>query len=128
MALMLLALTLAQNLRQKLQWRPDFSRLTQNPAYQFGYNAGMQKLTPDSSVEQNGGMIERIAGGIMTVVLVAIVLNEMLTLTIVNQSTGPMSDLIDQATQVGTAALTLAVLGFLAAAATLVLNFFRGGF
>jgi hypothetical protein len=102
--------------------------VTDNAAFNSGFKLGMSKLSTDSTVEQNGGMIERIAGGIMTVVLVAIVLNQMLTLEIVNSSSGPMSGLIDQATSVGTAALTLAILGFLAAAATLVLRFFRGGF
>jgi len=73
-------------------------------------------------------MVEKIAGGIMTITVVAIVLNELFTLSIVNSSSGPFSDLLTQVQNVGTAALTLVVLGFLAAAATVVLQMFRGGF
>ena len=74
-----------------------------------------------------GGMVERIAGGVVSVAVVAVVLNQMFTLEILNQS-GPFSSLIDQTESIGTAALSLVILGFLAAAAGAVLSMFRGGF
>lgn len=95
--------------------------LTSNRAFQKGFSKG-------ESFFQNGGMTERVAGGIMTIAVVAIVLNELFSLQIVNNSSGPFADLITQVQNVGTAALTLIVLGFLAAAAGAVLSMFRGGF
>lgn len=77
---------------------------------------------------QQGGMTERIAGGVMAIAIVAIVLNELFTLSLVNNTTGPFSGLINSVENVGTAALTLVVLGFLAAAGGAVLTMFRGGF
>lgn len=77
---------------------------------------------------QSGGMVERIAGGVMAVAVVAVVLTELFSLSIISNATGPFAGLIDQVENVGTAALTLVVLGFLAAAGGAVLSMFRGGF
>lgn len=77
---------------------------------------------------QRGGMTERIAGGVMAIAIVAIVLNELFSLSLVSNTSGPFSGLIDSVENVGTAALTLVVLGFLAAAGGAVLTMFRGGF
>lgn len=81
-----------------------------------------------SSWWQRGGMTERIAGGVMAIAIVAIVLNELFTLDLVSNTSGPFSGLISSVENVGTAALTLVVLGFLAAAGGAVLTMFRGGF
>jgi hypothetical protein len=72
--------------------------------------------------------VDMIAGGIITLVVVAIVLNQLLTLEIVNNTTGPFSGLIDSVENIGSASLTLIVVGFLAAAAGVVLSMFRGRF
>lgn len=95
--------------------------IADRPAFRAGFERGERFF-------QGSGMVERIAGGVMTIAVVAIVLNELFTLSIVSNQSGPFSGLIDQVENVGTAALTLVVLGFLAAAATVVLRMFRGGF
>jgi len=102
---------------------PDSVR--ESSAFQAGHAAGERSV---ASFRQSSGMVERVAGGIMTIAVVAIVLNQLFTLEIVNSTSGPFSDLITQVQNVGTAALTLIVLGFLAAAAGAVLTMFRGGF
>lgn len=90
-----------------------------------GFQLGQQKF---DEFRQRGGMTERIAGGVMAIAIVAIVLNELFTLQIVNNTTGPFSGLMDTVESVGTGALTLVVLGFLAAAGGAAISMFRGGF
>lgn len=97
------------------------STITESAHYQVGQRAF-------ESWWQRGGMTERIAGGVMAIAIVAIVLNELFTLDLVNNTDGPFSGLITSVENVGTAALTLVVLGFLAAAGGAVLTMFRGGF
>jgi len=99
--------------------------ITSAPAYQRGQN---WFSAASAKFNQQGGMTERIAGGVMAIAIVAIVLNELFSLSLVNNTTGPFSGLIDSVENVGTAALTLVVLGFLAAAGGAVLTMFRGGF
>lgn len=105
---------------------PVADELPDSVTEHVGFKAGFSKGT--EVFGQRGGMVERIAGGVMSVAVVAIVLNELFTLDIVNSSTGPFSSLLTQVENIGTAALGLVVLGFLAAAAGLVLTQFRGGF
>jgi len=90
-----------------------------------GYQFGQQQY---HEFRQRGGMTERIAGGVMAIAIVAIVLNELFTLQIVNNTSGPFSGLMDTVESVGTGALTLVVLGFLAAAGGAAISMFRGGF
>jgi len=99
--------------------------VTDHHAYKLGAKKGEQFV---HSFRQSGSMTERIAGGVMAIAVVAVVLNQLFTLDIVNNTSGPFAGLIDSVTNVGGAALTLVVLGFLAAAAGAVLTMFRGGF
>jgi hypothetical protein len=101
--------------------------VTEKEAYKTGQDAF------DATVAQfkqmgGGGMTERIAGGIIAVTVVAIVLNQLFTLQIVNTTSGPFSGLLTTVESVGTGALTLVVLGFLAAAGGAAIAMFRGGF
>lgn len=98
--------------------------LVDNPAYKAGHKAG-DKFFREM---RQRSTIDMIAGGIMTVVIVGIVLNELLTLQLVSNSSGPFSDLLENTIpQIGTASLTLVVLGFLAAGGSVALSMFRGG-
>jgi len=106
----------------------DVQTLTDSAHFQTGAQLGEQSVERAATWYQQGGMTERIAGGVMAIAIVAIVLNELFTLQLVNNTTGPFSGLIDSVENVGTAALTLVVLGFLAAAGGAVLTMFRGGF
>lgn len=64
-----------------------------------------------------------IGKGLMTVALVVIVLNELFTLSIVNNTTGPFGDLIDTVENLGVAALTLVVIGFIVLGAAVAIGF-----
>lgn len=93
-----------------------------NPWFQMGFNKGQDSI---DRMNAGAGMAERIAGGVMTIAVVALVLNEMFSLSVFN-TTGPFSGLIDSVENIGGAALTLVVLGFLAAAGAAALSMFRG--
>lgn len=99
--------------------------VTESAAYQTGHAKGQQWV---ANFRQSGGMVERIAGGVMAVAVVAIVLNQLFSLSIVNQTSGPFSGLLDTVESVGTGAITLVVLGFLAAAGGAAISMFRGGY
>jgi tetrahydromethanopterin S-methyltransferase subunit F len=74
-----------------------------------------------------GGMVNRIVGGIFAVVLGVIMLNVLLTLDIVNNSSGPFANVFNTIESVGGAALIFIVLGFLAAAGGVAVSMFRQG-
>lgn len=78
--------------------------------------------------QMGNSAVEMIGGGIITVAVIAIVLNQLFTLSIVNDTTGPFSGLIDSVENIGGSALTLVVVGFLAAGAAVTLSMFRGRF
>jgi hypothetical protein len=99
--------------------------VTESAAFQAGQRKAHRMA---ANFRQGGGMVERIAGGVMAVAIVAIVLNELFTLQIVNNTSGPFSGLMDTVESVGTGAITLVVLGFLAAAGGMAISMFRSGF
>lgn len=101
--------------------------VTNSGAYRSG-EALFEASASRVSTWRQTGMTEQIAGGVMAIAIVAIVLNELFSLSLVSNSSGPFAGLISQVENVGTAALTLVVLGFLAAAGGAVLTMFRGGF
>jgi hypothetical protein len=78
--------------------------------------------------QMSNSAVEMIGGGVITVAVVAIVLNQLFTLGIVNNTTGPFSGLIDSTENIGSSALVLVVVGFLAAGAAVTLQMFRGRF
>ncbi len=88
------------------------------------------KITDHSSMNQmGGGAIDRIIGAGVTIAIGAVILNFVLTMDIVANSTGPLGDFLG-----GTlpdtlvAALTFAVLGLIALAGGMALRMLRGGF
>jgi hypothetical protein len=64
-----------------------------------------------------------IGKGLMTVALVVIVLNQLFTLSIINNSSGPFSGLISTVENLGTAALTLVVIGFIVLGASVAMSY-----
>lgn len=64
-----------------------------------------------------------IGKGLMTVALVVIVLNQLFTLEIINNTSGPFAGLITTVENLGTAALTLVVLGFIILGAAVAMSF-----
>lgn len=72
--------------------------------------------------------VQMIGGAVITIAVIVIVVNEVLTVDAVANSTGPFSGVIDSIETTGVAAMTLLVVGLLVAAAAALMNFFRGGF
>lgn len=71
--------------------------------------------------------IQLIGGAIIMMAIIVVILNEVLTLDAVANSTGPFSTVIDSLTSTGSSALILLVIGLLVAAAIAVISFFGGG-
>lgn len=91
-------------------------------AYQMG-----QALAHGMSAEQAfGGMVNAVVGGIFAVALGVVMLNQLFSLSIINTTTGPFATLFDTVENIGGAAITFIVLGFLAAAGGLAVRMFRG--
>jgi len=74
------------------------------------------------------GQVRLIGGAIIMIAVIVLVLNEVLTINAINNSTGPFSGIIDTLEGTGGAALSLLVVGLLVAAAAAVMRFFDVGF
>jgi uncharacterized membrane protein len=72
--------------------------------------------------------VQMIGGAVITIAVIVIVVNEVLTTSAVNNSTGPFSGVIDSLETTGVSAMVLLVVGLLVAAAAALMSFFRGGF
>jgi len=66
---------------------------------------------------------KRIGAGLMTVALVVIVLNQLFTLDIIANTSGPFSSTIDTIENIGGGALTIVVVGFLVLAGAVAMSF-----
>lgn len=64
-----------------------------------------------------------IGKGLMTIALVVVVLNQLFTLDVISNTTGPFSGLITTVENLGTAALTLVVLGFIILGAAVAMSY-----
>ena len=82
----------------------------------------------ETTLNAFGGMVNQIVGGIFAVVLGLIMLNELMTLDIVNSSNGPFASVFSTVESVGGASIIFIVLGFLAAAGGVAVRMFRGGY
>jgi len=64
-----------------------------------------------------------IAQGLATVAIAVVILNEILTIGVVNNTSGPMSGVIDSVETIGGSALTLTVLAFLVLAGAIAMRY-----
>lgn len=83
---------------------------------------GRSKIKREVALTQ-GATAKSIGAGLMTVALVVIVLNQLFTLDIVANTTGPFSSTIDTIENIGGGALTIVVLGFLVLAGAVAMSF-----
>lgn len=82
----------------------------------------------DTALAQNiMGTVQMIGGAVITIAVIVVVVNEVLTIDAVANSTGPMSSVIDSLETTGASAMILLVVGLVVAAAVALLGFFRGG-
>jgi len=85
-------------------------------AAKYAARRGRSRLEQSVSAKQ-------IGSGLMTIALVVIVLNQLFTLSIIANSTGPFSDVISTVENIGGAALTLTTLAFLVLAGAVAMSF-----
>jgi len=82
----------------------------------------------DSEYSQMMRTVQMIGGAVIGIAIVTIVVNEVLTTSAVNNSTGPFGGVINSLETTGVAAMSLLVVGLLVAAASKLMSFFGGGF
>lgn len=73
-------------------------------------------------------VVQLVGGAVIGIAIVTLVVNEVLTVDAINNSSGPFSGVIDSLETTGVAAMTLLVVGLLVVAASQIMNFFGGGF
>lgn len=106
-----------------------FSQTEARTAFRAGKNLGETTLADvdrDRLEQAFGGMINAIVGGIFAVAIGVVMLNVLFSLSIINTSTGPFASIFTTVENIGGAAITFVVLGFLAAAGGLAVRMFRG--
>jgi len=72
--------------------------------------------------------VQMIGGAVVGIAVITIVVNQLLTTSIVANTTGPFDGVITSLENTGVAAMTLLVVGLLVAAASRLMDFFGGGF
>jgi hypothetical protein len=82
----------------------------------------------DSRFSQMMRTVQMIGGAVIGIAIVTIVVNEVLTTSAVNNSSGPFGGVISSLETTGVAAMSLLVVGLLVAAASKLMSFFGGGF
>jgi len=92
-----------------------------------GYQMG--KDLAHSELEQNMmSAVRMIGGAVITIAIVVVVVNEVLTTDAVSTSNGPFAGVITSLESTGVAAMTLLVVGLLVAAASVLLGLFGSRF
>jgi hypothetical protein len=71
--------------------------------------------------------IRMIGGAVILIAIVVLVVNEVLTVNAINNSSGPFTSVIDSLNTTGVAAMSLLVVGLVVAAARAIMGFMGGG-
>jgi len=74
------------------------------------------------------GAVRMIGGAVVGIAVIVLVVNEVLTIGAVSNSTGPFSGVIDSLETTGVAAMTLLVVGLVVVAAQQIMSYMGGGF
>lgn len=113
-------------LRAKRAWEMQLGWEEQAQETQELLDAGEEQW--DQRYNQMMRTVQMIGGAVIGIAVVTIVVNEVLTTSAVNNSTGPFSGVISSLETTGVAAMSLLVIGLLVAAASKLMGFFGGGF
>lgn len=70
--------------------------------------------------------VKMVGGAVIGIAVVTLVVNEVLTVDSINNSTGPFSGVIDSLETTGVAAMTLLVIGLLVVAASFIMRYMEG--
>jgi len=74
------------------------------------------------------GAVRMIGGAVVGIAVIVLVVNEVLTIGAVSNSTGPFAGVIDSLETTGVAAMTLLVVGLVVVAAQQIMSYMGGGF
>lgn len=91
------------------------------------HSADGLEIDPDAEMEFMRA-IQVIGGAVITIAIVALVANEVLTLDAIANSSGPFSGVPDQLGDTGVAAITLLIIGLVVLAANRIMSLFGGRF
>lgn len=72
--------------------------------------------------------VRLVGGAVITIAVVVLVVNEVLTVQAINNTSGPFAPVIDSLGTTGVAAMTLLVIGLIVVAANQIMGFMGGGF
>jgi hypothetical protein len=72
--------------------------------------------------------VRMVGGAVVLIAVIVLVVNEVLTVPAINNSTGPFTPVIDSLGTTGVAAMSLLVVGLVVAAARAIMGFMGGGF
>jgi len=89
------------------------------------------EVTEDSTEEQTLPVMQAvrmIGGAVVGIAVIVLVVNEVLTIGAVSNSTGPFAGVIDSLETTGVAAMTLLVVGLVVVAAQQIMSYMGGGF
>lgn len=70
--------------------------------------------------------VKMVGGAVIGIAVVTLVVNEVLTVDSINNSTGPFSGVIDSLETTGVAAMTLLVIGLLVVSASFIMRYMEG--
>ena len=89
------------------------------------------EVTEESTEEQTLPVMQAvrmIGGAVVGIAVIVLVVNEVLTIGAVSNSTGPFAGVIDSLETTGVAAMTLLVVGLVVVAAQQIMSYMGGGF
>ena len=89
------------------------------------------EVTEESTEEQTLPVMQAvrmIGGAVVGIALIVLVVNEVLTIGAVSNSTGPFAGVIDSLETTGVPAITLLVVGLVVVAAQQIMSYMGGGF
>lgn len=72
--------------------------------------------------------VRMIGGAVVGIAVIVLVVNEVLTIGAISNSTGPFAGVIDSLETTGVAAMTLLVVGLVVVAAQQIMSYMGGGF
>lgn len=119
------------DVKKKKAFDNGFLEKTRKPIEQLTTRKERAEALVKKQFGDNMGIVREarlIGGALITIALIAIVLNEILTTTAINNSTGPFTTVVDSLNNTGVAAMTLLIVGLLVVAANAILGRFGGGF
>jgi len=94
----------------------------------LGLDATAPRMAQPTQTLPVMGAVRMIGGAVVGIAVIVLVVNEVLTIGAVSNSTGPFAGVIDSLETTGVAAMTLLVVGLVVVAAQQIMSYMGGGF